>query len=80
MDEYNTGMDPEVKQYFKKIMKSFSVGLLWFLMNVTAGLYFKLGVIDTSWRWYNFVFYGLFSVTLALLILYFNRLWRKEVS
>ncbi len=79
MDEYTTGMDPEVKRYFKKIMKSFGVGLLWLLVSGTAGLFFKLGIIKNSWRWYNLVFYGFFFVTLIMLIFFYYKLWRKNL-
>jgi hypothetical protein len=43
MDEYNTGMDPEVKQYFRKIVKSFTAGLIWMIAVSTAGIFFRLG-------------------------------------
>lgn len=68
-------MDPEVKRYFQKILNSFGMGLLWMFTMVTAGLYFKLALIGKSLLWYNAVFYGLFVITLALLIRYFYRTW-----
>lgn len=79
MDEYSSGMDPEVKLFFRKIINSFGVGLLWLLVMGTAGLYFKLALIKYTWHWYNFVFYVLFSLTLVLLIFFFYKLWRKSV-
>ena len=78
MDEYNTGMDAEVKIYFRKIMKSFSVGLLWLLVSVTAGLFFKLGHLQHGWQWYNAVFYALLVLTFLLVVRYLYYLWRKK--
>ena len=81
MDEYNTGMDPEMKRYFRKIMNSFAAGLFWLLMMVTAGLFFGLGIAKNGLRWYNILFYLVFLVTFALLARYFYRVWtRKEAS
>lgn len=77
MDEYSTGMDPQVKMYFRKIMKSFSAGLLWMLVFVTAGLFFKLGHVSSGWHWYNALFYGLLVLSLLLLLRFFYRVWKK---
>ena len=78
MDEYNTGMDHEVKVYFRKIMKSFSAGLLWLMVFATSGLFFKLGYLNKGWHWYNAVFYVLLVFTLLLLLRFFYHVWRKR--
>jgi membrane protein DedA with SNARE-associated domain len=78
MDEHNTGMDPEVKQYFRKIINSFAVGLLWLMVMVTAGLFFGLGVAHNGLRWYNGVFYVIFLVTFIWVARYFYRAWSKK--
>ena len=69
-------MDPEVKKYFQKIISSFSMGLLWMFTIITAGLYFKLALVDKSVQWYNWLFYAFFLASLVLLIRYYYRLWR----
>lgn len=78
MDEYNTGMDPEVKRYFQKIMKSFGAGLLWLMFMMTLGLYFRLGYFINGLDWYNGIFYFTFFVTLVLLLRYLLKVWRKK--
>ncbi|HEX2608755.1 MAG TPA: hypothetical protein VHK91_15335 [Flavisolibacter sp.] len=79
MDEYNSGMDPQMKRYFRKIMNSFSMGLLWMMGFVTAGLFFHLATPEGPVRWYNMLFYLLAIVTFFLLIRYYYRSWaRKE--
>jgi hypothetical protein len=40
-----TGMDPEVRRYFRKIMNSFAFGLLWMLTLSTVGLYMGLAYV-----------------------------------
>ena len=57
MDEYNHGMDPEVKRYFKRIINSFSFASIWLLAVSTAGLFFRLAILKDGIRWYNILFY-----------------------
>jgi hypothetical protein len=76
MDEYNTGMDPEMKRLFRKIVKSFSFGALWLLSITTLGLFFKLGVVTDSIRWYNILFYFILIGTLFLLLRYYYKAWK----
>jgi hypothetical protein len=77
MDEYNTGMDPEIKLYFRKIMKSFSVCFLWLMVFTISGLFFKLGYIQNGIQWHNALFYGLLLLSLAGVLWYLLKTWRK---
>ena len=77
MDEYNSGMDPEVKRYFKKIINSFSWGLLWLMVMATAGIFFKLGYINSSIQWYNFLFYAIGLVSFFYLLKYYKKVWNS---
>ena len=77
MDQYNTGIDKEVKIYFRKIMKSFSVGLLWLMLSATTGLFFKLGYLQQGLQWQNAVFYALLGLSLLGLVRYLLNIWRK---
>lgn len=79
MDEYNTGMDPEVKRYFRRIIKSFTVGLLWLLAVATAGIFFKLGELRNGAQWYNVVFYSLAFLSFILLLWYYYKSWNKKI-
>jgi hypothetical protein len=71
-----TGWDPLVKKYFRKIMNSFALGLLWMLAVMTAGLYFKLGFVAEGVRWYNLVFYVFFAGSFGSLLWYYYRTWK----
>jgi Kef-type K+ transport system membrane component KefB len=80
MDEYDRGMDPEVKRYFRKIMNSFSYGLLWMLFTMTTGLYFDLASIHNGIAWYNIVFYAIALTTFLGLVFYLYRVWSGKVD
>ena len=78
MDEYNTGMDPEMKAYFQKVMKSFGVVSLWLLLMMTLGLYLRLGYFTNGLDWYNVVFYLVFLLTLILVLRFLFKVWKKK--
>lgn len=78
MDEYNSGMDPGVKRYFRKIINSFSIGAMWLLSIATAGLFFGLGFAAEGLQWYNIVFYIIAIVSFIFLLIYFYRVWGKN--
>lgn len=72
-----SGWDPEVKKYFRKILNSISMGLIWMMSMVTAGIYFQLAYSDGRPVIYTILFYIVLLVTLAMLIFYFYKTWRK---
>ena len=63
-------------KYFRKIINSFSMGLLWLMVASISGLYFGLALFSDSMHWYNIVFYGCFALSFAGLLWYFYRVWR----
>jgi hypothetical protein len=65
-----------VKKYFRKIFNSFAFGLLWMLAVSTAGFYFRLAYADGGLQWQNTVFYLLFVLSFAALVLYYYKLWK----
>lgn len=78
MDEYNTGMDPEVRRFFKKILATVGAGLFWFMLMAALGLYLRLGYFANGLNWYNGVFYFILFTTLFLLLRFLFSVWRKR--
>lgn len=72
------GWDPEVKQFFRKIISSFSYGMIWLMGAVTLGFYYKLAFRTSSPLWYNVVYYVLLVLSFAILLRYYHRLWKKK--
>lgn len=73
-------MDPEVKKYFRKIINSFFIGLLWMFVMATLGLYFQLGLIDGKLQWYNWIFYGFTLLSLVILLRLYYKIWREDFT
>ena len=71
------GWDPEIKKYFRKIISSFSFGLLWLMSAVTAGLYYRLAYRSDISVVYVILYYVGLLGSLLLLLRYYYRLWKK---
>jgi len=71
------GWDPEVKRFFLKIINTISMGLIWMISMVTAGIYFGLAYRDGKPVIYVVLFYICLVATLYFLLRYFYRLWKK---
>ena len=70
------GWDPEVKRFLRKILNTVSIGLLWMMAMVFAGLYFELGIPGGKPIALTIIFYIVAVVTLAMLIYYYYKLWK----
>lgn len=78
MDEYDRGMDPEIRRHFKKIINSFSFGALWLLVITTTGLFFKLGIAANGLKWYNVIFYLIAMGSFIALMRYYYKMWSSK--
>jgi hypothetical protein len=76
--ETERGWDKEIKKYFQKILSSISWGLIWLLSLLTLGIYYKLAFIGKNPIGYNIFFYSFTICSLAALIYYYLRLWRRD--
>jgi hypothetical protein len=70
------GWDPEVRKYFKKILSSFGMGLLWLLACVTAGIYYRLGYRHGQPLINVIIFYVAMTVSFLFLLRYLYKIWK----
>ncbi len=73
-----SGMEPEVKNFLKKIFLSFFFGLIWLMLNMTMGIYFGLLFITDRVTIGNIVFYMFAIISLILLIWFYYKTWSKK--
>ena len=71
------GWDPEIKSFFKKIINSISITLLWLMVMATAGLYFGLAFSNGKPILYTILFYIILAGSFAWLVVYLYRTWTK---
>ena len=78
MDEFNSGMDPEVKQYFRKIINSLFLGVLWLIFVLGIGFFFDLGSIGNHLDIFNIVYYFFALISFIFLIRFYIKTWGKK--
>jgi hypothetical protein len=71
------GMEPDARKYLFKVLNSLCYGLLWLILNVLSGLYWGYGIIEKRLSVSNILFFTWFVLSLAALLYYYYRLWRK---
>jgi len=71
-------VEPEVKDFLKRVVLTVFFGLLWMMLNMTLGLYFGLLFIDDRISVGNIIFYLFAAISLALLIWFYYKTWKKK--
>lgn len=72
-----SGWDPEVRNYFRRIINTIGIGLLWLITVVFAGIYHKLAFPGSTPAAYVIIFYTIAVISFFFLLRYYYRLWRK---
>jgi hypothetical protein len=72
-------MEPEVREFFKRIVMSLSLLILWMMINLTLGIKLNFAFIETKIRWYNITFYVWLMASLTVLIWLFLKIWQKPI-
>jgi membrane protein YdbS with pleckstrin-like domain len=72
-----SGWDPEVKKYFRRIINTIALGLLWLIAVVFAGVYHKFAFPHSVSAVYVILFYTIAVISFFFLLRYYYRLWRK---
>jgi tellurite resistance protein TehA-like permease len=73
-----SNMEPEVRDFLKRIVWSFFLGLSWMMLNMTLGIYFDLLFFRDGLRIGNILYYLFFVGSLSLLIWYYYKTWKKK--
>ncbi len=73
-------MEPEVREFLKRISLSLGVGILWMALNSTFGIMYDYAFIHDSVTIGNIIFYIWFPVSIFLLIWFYIRLWKKPIE
>lgn len=72
-------MEPELREFFRRIIQTVSVGLIWLMINSTAGIMFDYAFIHGKVSTGNILFYSWLLISGALILRYFIRLWRTKI-
>ena len=73
-------MEPEVRDFLKRISLSIFAGLAWLFINVSVGIYGGWMFFYDSPTTGNIIFYTWLVISLALLIRIYLRLWKGRLD
>ena len=71
-------VEPEVKDFLKRIISSLFLGLFWLMANLTLGIYFGLLFVNEKFSMGNFLFYSFAALSLLFLARFYYRTWKKK--
>lgn len=73
-----SGMEPEVRDFLKRIVLSFFLGLCWLFVNMTLGIFLGWMFFEGRPGPGNWIFYTFMAGSLVLYLLWIRRVWRKK--
>lgn len=74
-----SGIEPETRDFLKRIIQTISVGMLFLLLHMTFGLYFNWAFFEGSPRTGNIIYYTILLLSLTGLIYFYYRLWKGKL-
>ncbi len=69
-------MEPEIRSFLIRIVKSLSMGLLWMFINLLFGVKWGLLFLDGKVSIWNYVYYGWLVISFIGLIWYIKKVWK----
>ncbi|HYE55848.1 MAG TPA: hypothetical protein VD996_13440 [Chitinophagaceae bacterium] len=72
-------MEPEVRSFFVRILYSLTMGLMWMVVNMWAGIYMGWFFFENNMKTGNIIFYSFLILSFAALIWYYVKLWRGKI-
>jgi hypothetical protein len=76
----SSGIEPEVRDFLKRVMQTVSTGMLFLLVHMTFGLYLNWGFYESQITIGNVVYYIFLLGSFAGLIYYYYKLWKDRLK
>ena len=73
-------MEPGIREFFKRLVTTISLLILWMAVNTTIGIKYNFAFFEDKIHWYNYVFYVWLVVTFVALIWFYKKLWEKPIE
>jgi hypothetical protein len=72
-------MDPEVMAFLNRISRTIGFTLLWMGLNSTLGIMFGYAFVETSWQWYNFLYFTFLFISSAVYLFLLYKIWKDPI-
>lgn len=73
-------MEPGIREFFKRIVTTLSLLILWMMINLTLGIKYGYAFFETKVHWYNIIFYVWFTASMVALFWICIRIWKKPIE
>jgi hypothetical protein len=73
-------MEPEVREFLRRISLSLGIGMLWLILNSTFGIMLDFAFVHDSISLGNILFYVWFLASFGFMLWLYVRLWRKPLE
>lgn len=74
------GIEPEVKDFLKRVLQTVSMGMLFLLIHMTFGLYLNWGFFEEKMTLGNLIYYVFFAGSLTGLLYYYYKMWKGHLT
>ncbi|MEO8711083.1 MAG: hypothetical protein ABI405_03115 [Parafilimonas sp.] len=78
--DYFSPMEPEVREFFRRISLSIGLFIVWVMVNVIIGVKLGYAFFEDKIDWGNIVFYIWVIGSLAALIWGCMQIWKKPIE
>jgi hypothetical protein len=73
-----SGVEPEARDFLKKVAWSVFYGIAWMMVNMTLGIYNELFFIEEKASIGNILFYVFFLISFFFLVRFYYRTWKNH--
>jgi hypothetical protein len=70
-------MEPEVRIFLQKVSSTLGLSLIWMMINLTFGIYYKWGYVYDKVDTINIIFYIFLLLSFLFLVWYIFKTWRN---
>jgi NADH:ubiquinone oxidoreductase subunit 3 (subunit A) len=74
-----SGIEPETKEFLKRVLKTVSGGLLFLIFHMIIGIYLNWGFYEKNIQTGNLIYYAVLLSSLFYLIYYYRNLWKGKI-
>lgn len=73
-------MEPKIVIYLKRIVKTISIIIVWFIINARWGITNNCAFFEGKIKTENILFYAWFIISLCVILFIFYKIWNKDIG
>jgi hypothetical protein len=74
-----SGMEPEIRDFLKTVLKTISAGMLFLIFHMTVGLYFNWAFYQENIRIGNIIYYFILAGSFFYMLFYLYNIWKDKL-